>query len=189
MRWVFLPFWLVSRFADGFARLFWLLVNEYQKSRLDACGRGVRLHGRFRVTTPKGLRLGDNVHINTNAFIRAEGGVSIGDNTHIARNLIVYSMNHDFEGQRLPYDHTAVLKPVTIGRNVWIGINVTIVPGTMIGDGAIIAMGAVVSGKVPERAVIGNAPWRILKHRDEAHYTALESARRYSGMSGYPWNE
>lgn len=187
MRWMFLPLWLISRIADWIARLFWMMVNEYLKSRIGGCGQGVRLYGRFRVTNPKGLHLGDNVHINANAFIRAEGGVTIGDNTHIARNLVVYSMNHDFEGQRLPYDHHLVRKPVLIGKNVWIGINVTIAPGATIRDGAIIGMGAVVAGTVPKLAVIGAPPWRILKHRNEDRYVSLEAARRYGGMSGLPY--
>jgi acetyltransferase-like isoleucine patch superfamily enzyme len=180
------PFWAMERATAAGGSLFWLLRNEYLKSRLGSCGAGVRLHGPITVTHPSGLKLGDNVHINRHALIRAEGGVSIGDNCHIARNLVIYSMNHDFAGQRLPYDHRAIHKPVAIGRNVWIGINVTIAPGSRIGDGAIVAMGAVVSGEVSAGSVVASPKASEIAKRDMAHYRRLDDAGCYGGMSGYP---
>jgi len=180
------PFWALERVAALVMTGFWLLRNEYLKMRFGACGDGVWLHGPITVTHPQGLRLGCNVHINRHALIRAEGGVSIGDNCHIARNLVIYSMNHDFGGKLLPYDHRALPKPVEIGRNVWIGINVTIVPGSRIGDGAIIAMGAVVAGEVPARAIVASPKASLLRMRDAEHYETLDTAGRYSGMAGYP---
>jgi acetyltransferase-like isoleucine patch superfamily enzyme len=164
-----------------------LLANEYRKGQLGSCGLGVRIHGRFEVTGPRHLHLGHNVHINRNALIRAEGGVHIGDNTHIARNLTLYSINHDFRGDCLPYDHRQIAKPVRIGRNVWIGIGVTIAPGSTIGDGAILAMGSVVSGEVPPGAIVGMPAWRVIGNRDPERYRALDASARYGGMSGYLW--
>jgi acetyltransferase-like isoleucine patch superfamily enzyme len=137
------------------------------------------------VTAPWNLEIGDNVHINSNAFLRAEGGISIGANTHISRNLIIYSMNHNYSGKSLPYDSDSTLKHVKIGRNVWIGMNVLIVPGVEIGDGAIIGMGTVVAHDVPPLSIIGSAPQRVLKERDAEHYRRLDQAEQYAGMSGY----
>jgi len=180
------PVWALERAVALTTTSFWLLRNEFLKSRFGACGDGVRLHGPLTVTHPRGLRLGCNVHINRHALIRAEGGVSIGDNCHIARNLVIYSMNHDFSGELLPYDHRALPKPVEIGRNVWIGINVTIAPGSRIGDGAIIAMGAVVASEVPAGAIVASPKAAVLRMRDATHYETLDAAGRYSGMAGYP---
>jgi maltose O-acetyltransferase len=168
-------------------QLTWLLSNEYSKRSFGSCGKGVRIYGHFRVTSPQNLYLGDNVHINENAFIRAEGGLIIGDHTHISRNVVIYTMNHDYEGTRLPYDERKVLKPVEIGRNVWIGMNVAIVPGVTIGDGAIVGMGSVVTQDVLPLAVIGNQPTRLLKERDPAHYKNLDQGGAHSGTSGYEW--
>jgi len=187
LRWLLFPFKLLTRFLEGLRQLIWLLSNEYTKRSLGACGKGVRIHGRFRVSAPQNMHLGDNVHINDNAFIRAEGGLKIGDNTHISRNVVIYTMNHKYEGIRLPYDENKMLKPVEIGRNVWVGMNVVIVPGITIGDGAIIGMGAVVAQDIPALTIIGSQPVRILKERDASHYEALEHGQLYSGMSGYEW--
>ena len=138
LRWFLFPFKWLTWLLEGLRQLIWLLSNEYTKRSLGACGEGVRIYGRFRVSAPQNLYLGFNVHINENAFIRAEGGLKICDHTHISRNVVIYTMNHDYEGERLPYDEKKVLKSVEIGRNVWIGMNVCIVPGVTIGEGAII---------------------------------------------------
>lgn len=158
--------------------------NRANLARLSGCGRGVRVNGPVRITGHDRITIGENVHIGEGAFIRGEGGLNIGDNTHISRNLLVYTMNHNYEGTRLPYDDTTVLKPVVIGKNVWIGMNVSITPGSRIGDGAIVGMGTLVSGDVPAMSIIGSQPWRILSWRNEERYSVLESSGAFGGPSG-----
>ena len=118
------------------------------------------------------------------AYIRAEGGLEIADNVHIARNLTLYTINHNYHGAALPYDHTYVAKPVVIERNVWIGVNVTIVPGITIGEGAIIGAGTVVAQDIPPLAIVGSQQARIIKYRDREHYIKLEQQKNYGGVSG-----
>ncbi len=136
------------------------------------------------ITGVENLEIGENVHIEDNCVIRAEGGISIGDNTHISKNLLLYSINHNYEGLSLPHDETYIKKPVKIGNNVWIGMNVCIAPGTIIGDGAIIGMGTTVSGIVPPLSIIGSQKWRIIGSRNEEHYSALDTLGRYAGING-----
>ena len=181
------PFKIVTRLISSVSFIVWLFSNEYTKRSFGRCGVGVRIYGPLRVTAPKKVSIGDNVHINRNAFIRAEGGLSLGSNIQIASNLVIYTMNHDYNGGCLPYDAGKILKPVTIGNNVWIGMNVIITPGVTVGDGAIIGMGSVIAKDVPPLTIVGSAPQRSLKMRDKAHYEKLESEQRYGGMSGYPW--
>jgi acetyltransferase-like isoleucine patch superfamily enzyme len=165
-------------------------TNERRRKRLarrmKSMGNGVRVNGDIFFSGAEHAVIEDNVHIGEGAYIRAEGGLRIGANTHISRNLVVYTRNHEFNGQRLPYDDTKVSKPVDIGRNVWIGTNVCIAPGSTIGDGAIIGMGTVVSGDVPPLAIVASQPMRIVGQRDEAHYRNLEEAKAYGGPNGRP---
>lgn len=163
--------------------------NEYaSKLRLTKENRNRKdlfFHGKVHITDPYQIHLGSNVHIGDGAFIRSEGGVKVGDNTHISRNLTLYSVNHDYEGKRLPYDETYIKRSVTIGKNVWIGMDVCITPGVTIGDGAIIGMGTVVSKDVGTYDIIGGKGFRILKERNIEHYKALEEKMSYGGVGGH----
>ncbi len=115
---------------------------------------------------------------------KSEGGLSIGDNTHISRNLVLYTINHNYKSDVLPYNDEMLPKKVIIGKNVWIGMNVCITPGSVIGDGCIIGMGSVVSGQVPALSIIGSEKWRILSKRDEWKYSEVNKKKRFGKENG-----
>ncbi|ATL67812.1 CatB-related O-acetyltransferase [Nocardia terpenica] len=52
-----------------------------------------------------------------------------------------------------------------VGNDVWLGHGVTVLPGVRIGHGAIIAAGAVVTGDVPDYAIVGGNPARLIRTR------------------------
>ena len=52
---------------------------------------------------------------------------------------------------------------VVVEDDVWIGANVTILKGVHIGKSAIVAAGALVTKNVPEFAIVGGVPAKVLK--------------------------
>jgi acetyltransferase-like isoleucine patch superfamily enzyme len=54
---------------------------------------------------------------------------------------------------------------IRIGNDVWIGANAVVSDGAQIGDGAIIAAGAIVASQVPDYAIFGGVPARLIRYR------------------------
>ncbi len=90
--------------------------NRRLMSRLASCGWGGSLAGGIAIYSPKNVVIGNNVHIGDYARIQGNGGLRIGDNYHISRNFTLYTANHCYRGNRLPYDEVLELKPVVIGQ-------------------------------------------------------------------------
>ena len=185
IRFLFYPFYIALRALNSFSFFFTLLSNEFLKYQFLSCGKGVRLNGKMTIICPDKLFIGNNVHINNAAYIRACGSVRIHDNCHISRNLMLYSQNHNYEGDLLPYDSSFKNKPVIIEKNVWIGSNVKITPGVTIGEGAIIGMGSVVGQDVEPLCIMLSNGTKYFRNKE--HYEKLDANKQYSGMSGYAY--
>jgi len=57
----------------------------------------------------------------------------------------------------------------SVGHDVWIGKNVTLCMGIKLGNGSIVAANSVVTKDVPEYAIVGGNPAKIIRYRfDEA---------------------
>ncbi|HIB35968.1 DapH/DapD/GlmU-related protein [Mesonia sp.] len=158
-------------------------------NQLQSVGFNCRLNGdNWVFKDPRKIILGNNVHIGNNFYCAGAGGVTIGDNAHISRNVTIYSVNHNYEGNLLPYDLSTKYKPVFIGKNVWIGMNVSIVPGVKIGDGAIIGMGTIVNRNVEANEIVGTPKINHLKYRNNDHYNILNQNKMFGSKSGVALN-
>lgn len=114
------------------------------------------------------LIIGDNVGIAANAFIAMRGKVTIGDNTIFGPGVSIHAENHNFSDIDKPIrKQGATRKGVTIGNDCWIGSKAIILDGVKIGNHTIIAAGAVVTKDVPDYAIVGGIPAKIIKRRKE----------------------
>lgn len=115
------------------------------------------------------IQIGKRVKINPYCIIYGNGkGVSIGDDVLIAAQTIIIPANHNFDNINIPINKQKEnSKGITIGDDVWIGAGCKILDGVKIGKGAIIAAGSVVNKNIPEFAIVGGVPAKVIKYRTE----------------------
>ena len=105
------------------------------------------------------VKFGNGVFINHSAILSASGGIEFEDGVSVAPGVRIATINHDFNERHTKYTYGKVV----IKKNAWIGMNVTICPGVTIGKYAIVAAGAVVTKDVPDYAVVGGCPAKVIK--------------------------
>lgn len=132
---------------------------------LAECGKNVNIEK--NATFSSRITLGDNSGIGIRASISGEA--HIGKNVMMGPDCIIYTKNHAFSRTDIPMCQQGFQeeKPVYISNDVWIGGRVIILPGVKIGTGAIIGAGAVVTKDVPDYAVVGGNPAKVLKYRNQ----------------------
>ena len=142
------------------------------RQKASKVGKGFRTDAPSVVTATTSI--GDGV-MGHGFRIHGGGRVEIGNHVQMGMELLILAQNHNYEGERLPFDYDYTFKDVLVGDSVWIGAQVTILPGTTIGEGAIIQAGSVVHGKIPPCAIAGGNPAKVFGWRDKAHYERLKA--------------
>jgi len=107
------------------------------------------------------INIGKNVFVNHACTFMDRGGITLEDNVLIGPKVNLITTNHPLA----PADRrSTVSHPIVIKKNAWIGAGATILPGVTIGENAVVAAGAVVSKDVPDNAVAGGVPAKIIKY-------------------------
>lgn len=158
------------------------LSNLIRKKRQRAirakmsCGINVYIDSSVGIYSPENIEIGDHVHIQFGCKLFANGGLKIGDGCVFAHDVQILTRNHNYDSEDLemiPYDGRYIEKPVVIGEYCWIGTRVTILPGVKVGKGAVIAACSVVTKDVPEYAVVGGNPAKVIKYRNKERFEKL----------------
>lgn len=153
--------------------------QKYWKCRLHSCGDNFVCCSGVIIRSARKVSIGNNVRIGEKSYLNGRGKLTIGNNVLTGPNIFIWTSNHNYYcPELLPYDTKPDDRAVTIKDNVWIGAQSKIVPGITIGEGAVIAMGAVVTKDVPDCAVVGGNPAKIIKYRDIEQYKKLKQENK-----------
>lgn len=139
--------------------------NTYVKYLEELFGRSledVRILTPFICDFGNRVKFGKGVFINHSAILSASGGIEFEDGVMVAPGVRIATINHDMNRRHTIYTYGKV----TIKKNAWVGMNVTICPGVTIGKYAVIAAGAVVTKDVPDYAVVGGVPAKVIRYQD-----------------------
>jgi len=137
---------------DRIKRLWWNLhldILGIEHGKLFSCTPPVYLN-----TQTGTIRFGDNLSLNHNVTINAEGGgkIIIGNDVSIGMNTVLRASNHNFPNE----GH--VPGKIVIGDHVWIGANCVILPDVTIGSNVVIGAGSIVTKDMPEEMVCFGNP-------------------------------
>lgn len=139
--------------------------NTYVKYLEELFGRSledVRILTPFICDFGNRVKFGKGVFINHSAILSASGGIEFEDGVMVAPGVRIATINHDMNRRHTIYTYGKV----TIKKNAWVGMNVTICPGVTIGKYAVIAAGAVVTKDVPDYAIVGGVPAKVIRYQD-----------------------
>lgn len=118
------------------------------------------------------VTIGKHTTMMNNCFFR--GTIEIGNYCQMGAYVSAHSRNHPthvmstyhnaalFNGE---LKKNVVNNPIKIGNDVWIGHGATILSGVTVGNGAVLAAGCVVTKDVPDFAIVGGVPAKVMKMR------------------------
>ena len=114
------------------------------------------------------VAIGAKTVMGQECTISAYQHVSIGRECVIADRVMLIDFDHGMVEVERPIRLQGIYKrDVRVGNNVWIGYGACILRGVTVGDNAVIGTNAVVTEDVPDNAVVGGVPARVIRMRDE----------------------
>jgi len=175
----------------GYARLMarWLWLKLRWRGRLRTDGLCFVCPGvQFEIGRGATVTLGRWSWIGHRCKIRAhEGEVSIGAKSVLGQECTISAYQHVSIGREciiadrvmmIDFDHGMVeverpirlqgiyKRNVDVGHNVWIGYAACVLRGVTVGHNSVIGTNSVITADVPENAVVGGAPARLIRMRE-----------------------
>ena len=112
------------------------------------------------------VRIGAKTVIGQECTISAFQRVEIGRECIVADRAMFIDFDHGMVEVERPIREQGIYKRDTrVGNNVWIGYGACILRGVTVGDNAVIGTNSVVTKDVPDNAVVGGVPAKIIRMR------------------------
>jgi acetyltransferase-like isoleucine patch superfamily enzyme len=113
------------------------------------------------------VSIGAKTVMGQECTISAYQHVSIGRECIIADRVMLIDFDHGVVEVERPIRLQGIYKrDVRVGSNVWMGYGSCVLRGVSIGHNSVVGTNAVVTKDVPENAVVGGVPARVLRMRE-----------------------
>jgi acetyltransferase-like isoleucine patch superfamily enzyme len=121
------------------------------------------------------VRIGAKTVMGQECTISAFQHVSIGRECILADRVMLIDFDHGVVEVERPIRLQGIYKrDVRVGHNVWMGYGACVLRGVSVGDNSIVGTNAVLTTDVPENAVVGGVPARVIRMRDAPHFMRWE---------------
>lgn len=155
------------------------LLNEmYLRRACKSVGKNVLALGEVK-GFHKNVVINDNCGFN-GMKILGSAEIVFGKYFHSGADITLITDNHNYDSDiAIPYDKVRIKKPIVIKDFVWIGHGVIVMGGVTIGEGAILAAGSIVTKDVPDYAIVGGNPAKVIKYRDIDTFLELKEKEAF----------
>lgn len=152
-----------SKHGERYRRIRYFFASRF----VESCGKNVNFESNSGFNPE--LSIGDNSGVGTNC--RLSGKIVIGKDVMMGPNCVMRTYSHKHDRLDIPMNQQGfeLEQVMYIGDDVWIGTNVIILPGVNIGSHCIIGAGAVVTKDVPDYAIVGGVPAKVIRMRTEGN--------------------
>ena len=168
--------------------LYYIVAQHFPKSTTPLVGKLSKLFRRFlcsrifakagkKLVVEKGVYFGNGKDIEVGFevgfgknFQCRNVKLTVGDYLMMGEDVLFQGGKHNFDTIEIPMGHQGGggKTELIIGNDVWIGARVIVLPGCKkIGTGVIIGAGSVVTKDIPDYAIVGGNPAKILKTRNQ----------------------
>jgi acetyltransferase-like isoleucine patch superfamily enzyme len=113
------------------------------------------------------VRIGAKTVMGQECTISAYQHVEIGRECIVADRVMLIDFDHGVVEVERPIRLQGIYKrDVRVGSNVWMGYGSCVLRGVSIGNNSIVGTNAVVTKDIPENAVVGGVPAKLLRMRE-----------------------
>ncbi len=159
-------------------------IYEVKKAK---AGQNVKI-GSHALLRRIDMEIGNNCTVNSYAVL--QGKLKIGSGVSIAPGAKLFGENHIFSRTDIPFKEQGnKSEGITVGDDVWIGADAIIVDGVKVGSHVVLAAGAVVTKDIPDYALAGGNPARVIRDRRASMKDSDEIGRLISGFGEKAKNE
>jgi acetyltransferase-like isoleucine patch superfamily enzyme len=121
------------------------------------------------------VSIGAKTVLGQECTISAYQHVAIGRECILADRVMLIDFDHGVSEVERPIRLQGIYKrDVDVGHNVWMGYGACVLRGVRVGENSVIGTNSVVTRDVPENAVVGGVPARVLRMREAPSHMRFE---------------
>jgi len=139
------------------------------KQIFEKAGTGLNIENRAYFGKGSDIIVGKYVGFGT-GFKSLNRSLIFGDDVMMGEDVLFLGGGHGFDRIDIPMRQQKQLEktPLQIDDDVWIGARAMVLPGCRhIGRGVIIGAGSVVTRDIPDYAIVGGNPARVIRYRTD----------------------
>lgn len=160
-------------FTKFFAAIYNFLEKAECRRKDDEYRKRFNIHKKARLGYLPNIVFRGNIEIKANSYFNS-GKITTGPNSKvvigewcaIGYNVNIMAITHDIEKPTGPYESRPKTEgDIIIGDKVWIGSNVFIREGVKVGNNSVIGANSVVTKDIPDNAIVGGIPAKIIRFK------------------------